>query len=163
MESKWAESSWAHRVQLENDMAHAHTHTHKLNYPMFVPYFESGPASTASHIPCLCHAISLCLCIFSSTSCSMVAIWHQIEVAGQKRQRSTEKKCGLCDRCWSFMCLRATPTSPYSHTQSTMFGGMEVEMMLLAIDTQLFSLRSLSTCIESVKFRVLCAPRCHSL
>lgn len=65
--------------------------------------------------------------------------------------------------CWSFMCLRATPTSPYSHTQSTMFGGMEVEMMLLAIDTQLFSLRSLSTCIESVKFRVLCAPRCHSL
>lgn len=97
MESKWAESSWAHRVQLENDMAHAHTHTHKLNYPMFVPYFESGPASTASHIPCLCHAISLCLCIFSSTSCSMVAIWHQIEVAGQKRQRSTEKKCGLCD------------------------------------------------------------------
>lgn len=95
MESKWAESSWAHRVQLENDMAHAHTHTHKLNYPMFVPYFESGPASTASHIPCLCHAISLCLCIFSSTSCSMVAIWHQIEVAGQKRQRSTEKKVWL--------------------------------------------------------------------
>lgn len=65
--------------------------------------------------------------------------------------------------CWSFMCLRATSTSPYPHTQSTMFGGMEVEMMLLAIDTQLFSLRSLSTCIESVKFRVLCAPRCHSL